>query len=326
MPESEESLAELLYEIRRIEEHRALLSNKKIEKIYKQLMKDLNAFLSDYYIKYADDEGKLTGVILEKYSGKAKFLEEVAKRVDSISPQVKKEMIKLVEDTYTSCYKGMVNAVKKAKTTAEIAEFTKGMSVRPEVLKRAVNNNISKLTLPRVLEKNRQEVIYDIQQTLNVGLVNGDRYETMSKRISERLNISQSKADNIVRTESHRNVEGGFMDCAEHIQEDLDGSGLVYTATWRTMKDERVRPQRRYKKGGKWKTAINKNGANHMKMEGVTVKAGDFFNLGNGVKAKAPSHSGVAAHDCRCRCFLEYDLMTVEEFEKATGKRYKNGK
>jgi hypothetical protein len=45
-----------------------------------------------------------------------------------------------------------------------------------------------------------------------------------------------------------------------------------------------------------------------------------MFDLGGGVKAKAPSKSGVAAHDCNCRCFLEYNLMTVEEFAKATGK------
>lgn len=57
-----------------------------------------------------------------------------------------------------------------------------------------------------------------------------------------------------------------------------------------------------------------------MKMEGVTVKAGEFFNLGNGVKAKAPGKSGVAAHDCNCRCFLEYNLMTLAEFKAATGK------
>lgn len=141
-----------------------------------------------------------------------------------------------------------------------------------------------------------------------------------AKRISERVGVSRNKAMNIVRTETHRNVEGGFMDCAEHLQECLDGSDLIYAATWRTMKDERVRPQIRRKTKNGWKTSYSKNGANHMKMEGVTVKAGELFDLGNGVKAKAPSKSGVAAHDCNCRCFLEYNLMTAEEFAKATRK------
>lgn len=55
-------------------------------------------------------------------------------------------------------------------------------------------------------------------------------------------------------------------------------------------------------------------------MDGQTVKVGESFNLGNGVKAKNPGNSGVASHDCNCRCFLEYDLMTAEEFAKATGR------
>lgn len=86
------------------------------------------------------------------------------------------------------------------------------------------------------------------------------------------------------------------------------------------MKDERVRPQQMRKTKSGWKKSYSRNGANHMKMEGVTVKAGELFDLGDGVKAKAPSQSGVAAHDCNCRCFIEYNLMTPDEFAKATGQ------
>lgn len=32
----------------------------------------------------------------------------------------------------------------------------------------------------------------------------------------------------------------------------------------------------------------------------------------------------VAAHDCNCRCYLEYNLMTAEEFAKVTGKKVAN--
>ena len=54
MPKSETSLSELLYEVRRIEKHREILTEDKIRKIYESLMEDLKAFLSDEYIKYAD--------------------------------------------------------------------------------------------------------------------------------------------------------------------------------------------------------------------------------------------------------------------------------
>ena len=320
MPKSETSLNQLLYDIRRIEEHREKLTENKIRSIYRSLMKDLNSFVSDEYIKYADEEGKLFISYLDAKNRRAKFLQEIMENVNNIAPDIYEEMETLIDITYQKSYEGMITALKKADTEGRLEAVSKDLAVNPKVLKQAINNNISKLTLPAVLEKHRNEVIYQIQQELNIGLMQGDRYDQMAKRISERLNVSYSKAMNITRTESHRNVESGFMDCAEHIQEGLEGSNLIYAATWRTMKDERVRPQQRRKTKGGWKTTLSRNGANHIKMEGVTVKAGEMFDLGSGVKAKAPSQSGVAAHDCRCRCFLEYNLMTAEEFANATGK------
>ena len=313
------SLSELLYDIKRISEHRKELTDKKIRKIYQSLSKSLDAFIADGYKKYADEEGRFYVSSLDAQNKKALFLREIAENVNSIAPEIKKEIMTLVDDTYSKSYQGMMNAFKKADTSEEFEEVTKDIDVNPNVLKNAVNNNISKLTLPAVLEKHRQEVIYQIQKELNIGLMQGDRYEKMAKRISERVNVSYNKAMNITRTETHRNIESGFMDCAEHIQEGLGDSELIYAVTWRTMKDERVRPNQRRKTKKGWVTSKSKNGANHQKMENATVKAGELFDLGGGVKAKAPSQTGVASHDCNCRCFLEYNLMTVEEFEKKTG-------
>lgn len=319
MPNSETSLNELLHEIKRIAQHREKLSEDKIAAIYRTLSKDIKSFLADEYIKYADEEGRLFVSYLDAQNAKAKFLNEIAKNVDSISPQVKAEILEYVDDTYDKSYKGMIEALKKADKAGILAEVGVDLAVNENVLKQAINNNIAKLTLPAVMAKHRAEIIYQIQQELNIGLMRGDRYETMTKRIAERIGVSEGKAKNIVRTETHRNVESGFMDCAEHIQEGVEGSEYIYAGTWRTMKDDRVRPQvmRKTKRG--WVKSWRMNGADHVKMEGVTVKVGEKFNLGGGVTAKAPSQSGVAAHDCQCRCFVEYNLMTVEEFAKATG-------
>lgn len=316
-----ESLSDLLYDIRRIAEHREKLSEKRIKAIYQSLTKDLDSFIADGYKKYADNEGRFYISYLDAQNERAKFLEEIVENVDTIQPELREELLSLINDTRTLSYKGMAESLKKAKTPKEFEAIAKDIKVNPNVLKSALNNNISKLTLPLVLQKHRSEIIYQIQQELNIGLMQGERYEKMAKRISERVGVSQSKAMNIARTESHRNVESGFMDCAEHLSEGLDGSGLIYAATWRTMDDERVRPQVMRKTKSGWKKSYNKNGADHIKMEGATVKVGRLFNLGGGVKAKAPSQSGVAAHDCNCRCFLEYNLMTPEEFAKATSKK-----
>ncbi|MFR8975621.1 MAG: DUF6883 domain-containing protein, partial [Eubacteriales bacterium] len=76
--------------------------------------------------------------------------------------------------------------------------------------------------------------------------------------------------------------------------------------------------RRKTKKG--WKTYVSKNGADHQKLEGQMVVSGEKFDLGGGVTAKAPGNSGDAKNDIRCRCFLEYELMTEEEFLQRGGK------
>lgn len=319
MPKAEQSLNDLLHEIRRIEQSREVLTEKKIRKIYKQLLKELNHFLADEYLKYSKD-GILTVAMLQEKSLYAKFLEEIESHVNNLTPEIVALIKNTVEDTYTACYKGMSESVLKAKDTKSALNYLKDLSIRPEVMKRAIENPVSGLTLPDILEKNRKEVIYDIKQQVNIGLMNGDRYETTAKKVAERLDISYGKATNIVRTETHRVTESGFMDCAKDISDSLDGSGLVYTAAWRTMKDERVRPQHRYRTKSGWKTSISRNGANHQKMEGVIIQVGDKFQLEPNVYAECPSTSGTARNDCRCRCFLEYTLMSVEKFEELTGK------
>lgn len=110
------------------------------------------------------------------------------------------------------------------------------------------------------------------------------------------------------------------MDGALETQKALSGSGLVHTATWRTMEDERVRPQHRYHTKTGWKTKISGK-ADHTKMEGVTIIVGDKFKLEPNVYASCPGMSGTARNDCNCRCFLEYDLLTLEEWGALLNKQ-----
>ena len=185
-------------------------------------------------------------------------------------------------------------------------------------MKRAVANNIEKLTpLPALLEKNRAAVIYDMKQVINVGLLNGDRYETMARKILEKIDINYGRATNIVRTETHRNIETGYMDCAQEINKGLDDSELVYVKIYRNVGDERVRPQQRYKTKKGWKTSRSRNGANHINIDGQVRKVDEPFEYSDGCKAMNPGGIELPArHVCNCRCFVEYDLMTKKEYEK----------
>lgn len=314
------ALDKYLVEVKRIEESRSKGADKEIRSLYKFLLKKLNSFIGEYYTKYSDDNGVLNVAILQQNAKYASFLEEVDKNIKEVTPAISKTIKSTVEKTYKACFEGMINGFSNSAGDSKFKDSFNGLSIKQEVLKAAVENPISGLTLPERLQKHRQDVMYDIRQSISNSLMTGERFDTTSKKLVERLDVSYGKASRIVRTESHRVQEKGLMDGAEHINDKVKGDGLVYAAIWRNMGDIKVRPNIRVHTSKGWKTVIRKTTANHQKMEGQVIRVGDKFDLGNGVFAKCPGSSGTPENDCNCRCYLEYELMTVEEFAKATGK------
>lgn len=318
----EKDLNYWLRQVRLVEQSRERDAEKKLKRIYKNLLDDLNGFIGGCYARYADADGILTGAVLQQKINRAHFLEEVLKRVDSISPHTSALIRKTAYDTYERCYEGMIKAVGNAYGAEALSKAFKGASLRPEVIKSIIESPINRLTLPDRLQRSRNEVVYRVRSELAVGMMNGDRYDTAAKKIAKQLDISYGKAINTVRTETHRAREGGLMDAAELAAKELESSGMIYAAIWRTRKDERVRPNSRYHTKSKgWRTKKRRQSgggiADHMKMEGAAVRVGENFELEPGIYAKHPGASGVARHDCNCRCFLQYTLMSAEEFAEA---------
>lgn len=303
-----------LAQTRRIAQHREEGAERIIRKIYKHKLKDLKAFVADVYEKYAEDDA-LTFAMLQKAGYDARFLEEVEKHISVATPKAAKELRQLVNDTYKLAYDGMVKAVEKQGITGLDEAFAESIAIRPDQIKNAVKNPIMEVAL----EKNHRDIIYDIKQAVAVGLINGDRYSTMAKRISEKVDGAYYKSVRIARTEAHRVREAGNADAAERVDAELQKgkSGLRMVKKWKTMKDERVRPQAR-----KGKKIVMRGTANHMKMDGQIVLADEEFDLGGGITARAPGMSGDAANDINCRCTAIRSMMTDEEYFAATGKHF----
>lgn len=311
-----------LVQARRIAAHREAGSERIIRKIYKHLLKDLQAFVAEAYTQYAEDDA-LTFAALQKAGYHARFLEEVEQRINVATPQASRELKELVEETYKLAYDGMVRGVVSQGADGLDAAFAESVAITPEQIRAAVENPVSGLTLSDTLEKHRKDIIYGIKQVVGVGLMNGDRYTTMARRIAEHVDGDYKKAIRIARTETHRVREAGNIAAAESVDEELKktSTGLRMVKVWMTMKDERVRPQKRRKGRKGWKTSMGK-GANHMKLHGQTVLTDELFDLGGGVTAKAPGQSGVAGQDINCRCYASYEMMTDAEYFAATGKHF----
>lgn len=302
----------LLAQVRRIEEHREKGTEAKIRKNYQEILKELRHYLADTYSQYAEDD-KLTYEILQRHSRYARFLDEVEKKINDLSPETKRLIRSTVEQVYEHTYNGMIDAVQDR--AQDVVSGLKGCT--QAILRRAVENPVPKLTLNDRLEKHRKEIIYDIKQAITVGLMNGDRYSTMAGRIKQSVDGSYKKAIRISRTETHRVREAGNLDAARSVQEALSSGNvpLQMMKVWKTMKDERVRPAKQKGRNKQY---------DHRKMDGVAVKIDEEFILPSGAKTMAPGQSGVAGEDINCRCYLSYELRKVDEesVKQTGGKQY----
>ena len=302
----DKNLEYYLAQARRLEKRREKGATAEIRRLYKSLLKDLQGFVAEGYEKYAQDDRLTFGLLQEKSEG-ARFLEETTGIVNSWFPSMSKKTQKTVQDMYSIAYDGMISAIKKSDNAKDLAENLKGLkAVTPEVIKKAAQNPIHGLTLSQTLEKNRKEVVYELKKAISVGLANGDRYSTMARRITERVDIDYRKAVTIVRTEGHRVQESGFHDAAKEVNGALQEgvTAMRLHKTWCTMEDERVRDTTR---------------ADHRRMNGVSIPVEEEFDLGNGVKTEEPGSSGSAANDINCRCFLKYELKEDKEVAKSLG-------
>nr|DAD77061.1 MAG TPA: minor capsid protein [Siphoviridae sp. ct0d96] len=331
MSSTGDALNRYLSTVRRIEEHREQSAVKELKKLYRQLMKEIGERVAESYARYADPEtGAIDYAVLHRDGMDARLLEEIMRSTGIASLEESRIIEQLAKESYAKCYDGMVSAVQRAATDDALQESLQTIrAVAPEVIAEAVHNPVNGLTLADRLEKKRGEIIYGIKQSVGVGLSQGDRYDTMTRRIAETLAGADGaggyygKAVRIARTEAHRVREAGNSDAAAMLQEKAAPAGYQMLKRWITMKDERVRPNRRYKTKHGWKSG--KPGFyNHAAMDGVEIPLDEDFKLPSGASGPAPGKMGIAGEDINCRCFLTYRMeKTARGLIASGGKAYK---
>lgn len=314
------TLDALLVQARRIAEHCEAGAEREIRKTYRALLKELQSYIAELHVRFADGDDRLDYAALQKAGYDARYLEEIEERIGVASADVAAQLHELVSETYRFAYESMVQGVR-AQGRAPLAEtFEQSIAITPEQIARAVDNPIMELAL----EKNHRDIVYEIKQAVATGLMNGDRYSTVARRMSAILDADKGayrRAVRIARTETHRVREAGNNDAAVRVDDELKAgdSGLRMVKTWRTMKDERVRPQRRRKRKSGWTARMGKD-PNHIRLDGQTVLADEDFDLGDGHTAPAPGMSGIAGHDINCRCRAIREVMDDAEFFSRTGR------
>ena len=245
---------------------------------HKKVLDKLRNIMTRLYEEH-ENEGKLTYDEMTKYNRLKKLDNEISALIDNLyqdSAKLIREHLKsIVEET--SLY--TIETIERA-TKRRLKAIVKAVDVG-----KTINDDMAGLKWPERMGKHRADVIWDIQKEIKRGLAQGDTYGTMSKRLKKELEVSQSKANVIIRTEGHRVHAQAKTESLDSIAK----HGIKMTKKWVSSKDERVRSQ-------------------HAEMNGVVVPYEDDFILPDGAKGPAPGLIGQPQHDINCRCIMTIDI------------------
>jgi hypothetical protein len=275
---------------------------------YDQLSEEsINVLLSEYKISYNELKSKIA-VIYQKYSknGKLSF-DDMQKysRMKNLMESIRKEFIELGKKTIKNVEQVLTNEYNfgwlKQGYMMEVAIGTGGFGiVNPKLLIKALDNQFTGYPISERVTNLIGDIITQIRQAITRGLIQGESYPTMTKRIIEIGNKNAWMIQRIIRTEAHRIQNQANLDVTEEAQ----SKGHNLEKYWVTAQDDAVRDS-------------------HEAMHNQKADKEGYFYSPSGARTKAPGGFGIPEEDINC---FTGDTMVVTPTElQRAYKRYYEG-
>lgn len=247
-----------------------------IDKMFARRLKELLSQLTTMYAKYGN-EGELSFTDLNRYNRFQKEMKVMATAINEDYKQLQKDIQALMETQY------LENYLRTAFLLEFAAQTEMGFGVPSlDTIKAAIVNPIELLTLPKLMESNRNEIVRRISMDISQGLLAGEGYSKIAARIEKSVDFSKVKARRVARTEGHRVQTTARMDSANIAAEHANLKKM-----WMSGLDSRVR------------TA-------HRKLDGTVIAVNALFTSTAGGKGLGPGVMWNASDDCNCRCTVVY--------------------
>ncbi|MFL0365371.1 phage minor head protein [Pseudobacillus sp. 179-B 2D1 NHS] len=242
-----------------------------IEVVFAKRLKEILYRIAEMYRKYGKGRTP-TYTDLNKYN---RFQQEMAVIAKMFSDDYKK-LVKEIESSMQTQY------VEKFLMTAFLFQMASGEEMgftipTTDMVQQALVNPIANIKIPDILKRHRDEIVRKINLEITQGLVAGDSYADMAKRIRKAVGFSKKKARMVARTEAGRVRSVADEAVAEQASEYVEMGSV-----WMSSLDLRVR-------------------TSHRQLDGQRADKQGYFHY-NGLKAKGPHLWGVASMDINCRC------------------------
>lgn len=270
-------------------------AERELDKMFARRLKELLFQLREMYRKYSSGR-ELTFTDLNKYNRLQKETALIATAITEDYREVLKEIQGLMEAQYVENY------LRSAYVYEFAAQSTMGFGMPSlEQIQQAIKNPIPQLTLPALLEFNRNELVRRISADISQGLLAGESYSDIAYRIEQSVGFGAAKARRVARTEGHRAQVQGRMDSAKEAAKHANLKKM-----WDGTLDSRVRKA-------------------HRKLDGTVIEMDEKFVSSAGGKGVAPGLMFNAADDINCRCSVLY-LVNGEKPEVKRARNYEDPK
>ncbi|AYC28716.1 phage minor head protein [Paenisporosarcina cavernae] len=246
-----------------------------IEKVFNKRLKTILFQVSEMFRKF-ERNGELSFTELNKYN---RYQKEM-KLISDLLTEHYRDLVKIIQEQneyqYVSKYLMTAYIIEQSVTPAPNMGFSIPSS---ETIKSVLLNPIAELTLPKVLEAHRNEIVRKINIEIAQGLIAGEGYTDIAKRIERQVGFSSKKARLVARTEAGRSrsiaAEKVFDQATKH---------ATMTKVWASMLDSRVR-------------------MSHRKLDADEADKDGYFHYKTW-KSKGPRLWGIAEMDIQCRCVV----------------------
>lgn len=255
---------------------RAIIQN------YQQALATIRKDMGLIYEKYAKG-GKLTMAEMSKFHR----LDALHKNIVQSMGPVFSQNGQIIERMSAAVYQASFYRTGWAIAQDVRADLNFGL-LSPDVVRAAVQNPISGLTLHAITLEERRRTLMGINRVVTQGIVRGDDYPTMMREAKKWLGGDAKRAMTVVRTEGQRAYVDGQLAAGEK----ADDLGVDTRKVWDATLDSVTRPA-------------------HGALDGVAAGKDGMFSTEVG-KVEGPLHSGVASFDINCRCRVTYEVVGYE--------------
>ncbi|MGE7092543.1 phage minor head protein [Lysinibacillus sp. NPDC048646] len=281
-------------EINNILDEMMMKAEKDIEVVFAKRLKSILDQMLQMHKKFGRN-GEASWTDVNKYN---RFNQEMKLIAEQLNADYKK-IIKLIQESEERLYveKYLMMAYLLQQSTGEEMGF-KIPSV--ETVEEALVNPVEFLTLPKIFESHRNDIIRSLNIEIAQSLQAGESYTDMAYRIEQSMGWTKKKAILVARTEG-----GRVRSEADLAVEEQASKTVNLTKVWMSSLDTRVRKS-------------------HRKLDGQNADKDGYFHYGSW-KSKAPRLWRVASMDIQCRCTVLY-LVNGKLPEVRRGRDYMDDK